>query len=904
MSGKGAQAQANQAPAVSGLSIQTSVLGKPRPLVYGTTRVSPNLIDYDDFAQIPHFSPQGGGGKGGGGGGGKGGGAGVTYTYSVTIDFGLAEGPCGFIGTVWQSKNVTNLAALGLSFFPGTYPQSPWSFMSTNHAAKAIGYNGLAHVAGAGYDLGNSAQLPQHTFELHAVLSTSIAGQIDADPSQVVPDFLTNPDYGLGFPAARVGSLTNYQDYVIASGLWISPQYTTQTQASQILDDIARYTNSEFVWSSGLLTLVPRGDQAITANGHTYTPPGAAQFDLGDDDFMPQSGGSAGGSSASDDPVLLTRKRPADVLNNIQLEFLNRANSYNPEIVEASDQSLIDLFGKRSTGSQDAHIFCDAAAARLSAQLMLQRNVLRNLYTFTLDQRYVVLDPMDIVTLTDATLGLSRAPVRILEITEDDNGNLQFVAEDYLGGVGSAAAYSFGQGAAPAIANNQSPGSVNPPIIFMPPTNPTFNQTGLEVWMGVSGASPSLYGGCDVWLSTDGTTYKFAGRMIGASRMGALTATLASHADPDTVDTCAVDLTESAGQLLSATALDCDLNHALCYVGGELISYQTATLTGTNKYNLTTRLRRGVYGTPIAAHAAGTGFLRIDSNIFRLPVTKEQLNTLFHVKFLAYNIYGGGEQSLAAATDFTFTPAGTPTLTAPSGFTATGALRSVLLSWTNPPQASLAGIQIYRATSSSFGAATLIATLSGAAIAGNNPAWTDNGLSPNTQYWYWIVGLDIAGNQGAFQPSSGGAGLTVTTAQAGTPDLVANAVSINSNSIGGGATLTDDATYHTLSTISFTLDFAANVSIIATMQVQAGGTGVSTPTSGFWRVLVDGASITGDIPLPTVVGDWSSIAYSSIRSLAAGGHTATLQGQNNDPVQGGALYSVISPSVLALSLKR
>jgi len=47
--------------------------------------------------------------------------------------------------------------------------------------------------------------------------------------------------------------------------------------------------------------------------------------------------------------------------------------------------------------------------------------------------RYSLLEPMDIVLLTDAALGLSGAAVRITQIDEDDNGELTVTAEEIPG---------------------------------------------------------------------------------------------------------------------------------------------------------------------------------------------------------------------------------------------------------------------------------------------------------------------------------------------------------------------------------------------------------------------------------------------------------------------------------------
>lgn len=401
LSGIASTAQASQQVAVSGLKLQSSAYGKVIPIVYGTTRVAPNLIWYGDFVAIAQSSSSGGGGgKGGatGGGGGKSGNSGTSYLYQTAVAFGFCEGPINAIGKVYVNKSVTNIASLGLSQFTGGYGQSPWGYMTTAHPAQAIGYSGVAYLAASSYQLGNNAELPNHNCEVSGIYSTSLAtlGVVDADPSLVIADLLSNPHYGAGLPLSRIGSLSVYQSYCIASGLWISPAYTTQSQASSILDDIAKSTNSAFVWSSGVLTIVPYGDQSITANGYSYAAPSAPLYDLGDDDFMPNRAASAGSKS---DSIILERKRPSDKLNSLKIECLDRRNSYNPAVIEAKDQALIEQFGLRQSTSTQMHMFADMQAARTSAQLQLQRHYIRNVYHFTLDQRYVLLDPMDIVTV-------------------------------------------------------------------------------------------------------------------------------------------------------------------------------------------------------------------------------------------------------------------------------------------------------------------------------------------------------------------------------------------------------------------------------------------------------------------------------------------------------------------------
>jgi len=481
----------------------------------------------------------------------------------------------------------------------------------------------------------------------------------DTDPATVIDDLLTNAHYGVGFPSARMGNLTVYQAYCLASGLVISPCYDKQQQASSMLDDIATVTNSAFVWSSGVLTLVPYGDQAITANGYTYTPPSSPLYDLTDDDFLPNTNTTASSAAVmNQDPVLLTRTRPSDAYNSITLEFLDRGNNYSPAIVQAKNQASIDLYGLRQDASRSYHMLCNGNAARISVQLQMQRQEVRNIYQFTLDQRYVLLDPMDIVTLTDSYLGLNKQWVRIREITENDDGSLSFVAEEYLQGTGTAPLYTFQQAQGFNADYNADPGDTNTPVVFEPTAELA---EALAVWVAASGGS--MWGGCQVYISTDNESYQQVGKITGGTRQGYVDAALpavtlnTSGLTIDQTNTASVDVSLSGGQLLSASQADAQNLATLCYAGSgnnyELFSYQTAQLVSGSEYALS-YLVRGAYDSPILSHQPNEQFARIDSSVFEYTYTQDKIGTLLYIKLPAFNIYGGGQQSLGEVEPFTF----------------------------------------------------------------------------------------------------------------------------------------------------------------------------------------------------------------------------------------------------------
>ena len=158
-----------------------------------------NLLDYQDFTATPvgtkgHKS----GGKGSADAKGQG-----QYTYSASLVVGICQGPAAF-GLVWWEKNLNPLGALpGISYIaPGADNEAPDPYWVANHPANAIGYSGTGYFTADNYQLGYSAANP--AFMVEAQYLNNSVNTFDANPSFAAYDFLTNPRYGAGFPAANV----------------------------------------------------------------------------------------------------------------------------------------------------------------------------------------------------------------------------------------------------------------------------------------------------------------------------------------------------------------------------------------------------------------------------------------------------------------------------------------------------------------------------------------------------------------------------------------------------------------------------------------------------------------------------------------------------------------------------
>lgn len=547
------------------------------------------------------------------------------------------------------TQGTTALQQVNLSFYAGALGQPAWSYLSSfappggAAGAQLVHYSGVAFVTGLDYDLGTSAQVENHSFEVQAPMAYHLGSSVpDVDPALVLQDVLSNASAGANFPASQLDSWTEWSDFCVASQLLISPAITKQSRAADVVDTMAKLGNAGPVWSGGRLKMVPYGDSTVTANGRTFTPNSTPVYDLDDESW-----------SAAASPLKCTAKSPADRYNHVRVQYSDRGMQYNPAIAEAKDQADIDAYGLRSASVLEAPWICAATAARQVAQLVLQRSLfVVNSYEATLPWHYALLEPMDLVTLTDSALGLVQTPARVLSISENTDGDLQVTFEDYPAGVSSAAIYPSQAPAGYRADYNASPGSVDAPTIFEAPADLT--GTGLEVYAAVRGSGAN-WGGCQVWVSLDGTYFRQMGVIYGGARYGTLSTGAAGGATSIAVTGL------GSAQLISGSAADASQLSTLCYVGGanpEYLAYQTATLTGAGAYTLSA-LVHAAYGTTAAAHSSGAPFVRVDERIAKSgDLDISYIGKTLSFKFTSFNTTGGGQQGLADVSAYTYTITG------------------------------------------------------------------------------------------------------------------------------------------------------------------------------------------------------------------------------------------------------
>jgi hypothetical protein len=763
----------------SGIQVSTSAYDLPVQWLRGQRRISSNLIDYVDFKKHKQSAKGKGGGKGGG-----------QYTYSAAVILGLGFGVMDSILNVWaqgSSTTTTTLAALGFTLNSGTALQSPWAFMVSAYPSHALAYANMAILLNPNLDMGSSASVPDLGFEgrqipysdyletagwTNPTTSANTPGR-DVNMADFLPDALQDPLVFGGFDSGDIPDLTAFREYQAAQGLFFSPYLSKQEKATDIINRWAKIANTWIYWSGTAFVVVPLGDTALTANGYTYTPDLAVDYALGPADFV------------SNPPVKVDIKDGADCANRTTVTIIDRTMGYVTNPIEYKSESLIRRYGRREAENIQADDIACPAVGNIVAQLIGRRNAhLTKTYSFKTSWRFVRALPGSIFSLTDPTQGLDGELVRITEVEEDENGNLTWSAEELPTNIATYHARNIQEGPSPATPDQLvDPGDVNTPAVVEPAQAGVVDTS--TVLIAASGG-PN-WGGANVWISFDGTSYSNIGKINNAAIQGVLTADLAAYGgtNPDTGNTLSVDCTISQGEPEPVTNADADALRTLSLVcapatpsggdleldsAGELLAFGAESTTGTYAADLTYH-QRGQLGTAPGAHVTDDLFTLFDlSGIsgstlqYRLPA--QYVGQPIWLKLASFNLFGKNTQDLSVCQSYKYTPAGTGFGSGsggvpgtPTGLAATGGNLQVALSWNaNPATDNVSGYEIYRAagTGAAFGSASLIAVVAG-------QAYTDSNLPVSTGYTYFLKAENAIGLSAA----TGGANVTTSSTPIG-----------------------------------------------------------------------------------------------------------------------------------------
>lgn len=705
-----------QIPAFTGLQVNTAVQVLPIPILYGSPRTNLNLVYYNGF----NVQKVENGGKGVLSGG-KGG---FSIEYFATLIMALGEGVIPAIRIIYQDQAVFTPAdypSNGANFFTGTASQAPWDVVVSKWPTDARSYKDTAYYAFDNAQLDASATVPQINLVPQGILAGSSPlnnttltittgqydsegnpisflgninlGNADADPGQVIVDFLTNPTYGAGFPAqfldtnSLISSGTAYDPdtgdqavstYCQAVGMAWSTAINNATSANSTLDRWCKNLVVAPIWDGEMLRFIPYWDSYASINPgyddqnaagipmkyfNPYTVPSI--FITLDHILQP--------TNKEEAPITYSRKDPMQVYNNVRIDFRDRENFFNDNVAEAKDEPNIELHGPQidNVGLADEFSFLDYANISVNAQL--RRNISVSLeYTFKLGPLWGWLCPMDILSIPDPAGWFLRTLVRVVSATDDEEDNVTIVAEEFPVGAQSPVVLPASRTTPP----NQGATNVPAAPVFIPvimePTTAMLTATGFSAPQYIIGASGGynnvidpFWGGFRVWLSPDNTNYEQQpGQQDGPSIIGQLASGLTG------ANILTVDLSQCDLPLPSTSSSMAALGKNLCVLqdssGMELLTYTTATLTSPNVWTLT-GLNRGLYGTTARDFGAGSNFLFVDTtgNYYEASLPPQYVGQTFWVKLQSYNVYNHTFQELSSVVPYQFTVGG-PSPTPPT----------------------------------------------------------------------------------------------------------------------------------------------------------------------------------------------------------------------------------------------
>lgn len=468
-----------------------------------------------------------------------------------------------------------------------------------------------------------------------------------------------------------VPSLELCRDQCRVNGLKGSIALESQQKAMEYLTTICQAMNAAPVWDGFKLRFIPWSETSVANERGVYVAPGAGDPgpSLVDQDFI---------GDASQPVIKVKRSATVDAMNLMQFQHPSRDADYNNVITGQPEQAGIALFGQRKEAPKQMNCIYDVAVARPILAIAARRAMyIRESFEFTLNAKWKLAQPMDRFQLTDKKINLIKVPVRLTSVDEDGDFNLKCTAEPYFEGLHAPVAVAVGENGGFVPDTGETPDLINDPIFLEPVARLAGLGNAPELWIGVSDAS-ATYGGCIAYLSTDGgSSYVMVGSINGNAVTGETVGDFPVHADPDTANDLVLDTTESLGTLSSYSTADRDnFVYAMWLDGGvgdipyELISWNTANLTGTNEYTLKAtgggnEVRRSVFSAPTPAvgvdHPDGTRFLFLDPSgqgLLKLQLDPKWIGQTLHFKFTGFNNLGGGIQALNDVTDYTYTPTG------------------------------------------------------------------------------------------------------------------------------------------------------------------------------------------------------------------------------------------------------
>jgi hypothetical protein len=278
----GPEGQDIKGPRLNDRSVISSAYGNMRPLVYGSYRISGDVMWSTELIEHAHKEEAG---KGGGGGGSY-----TTYTYTVSFGLSLCAGPIVGVRKIWFNSELVYSIADDASFaeivesneksrnfkiYTGTETQeADPTYQAHVGAANAPAYRGTAHIVWTDLDVTKYGGIPNITVEVVQSGTQSIAA-LDTAPASPATSLRQVVHLGNGtlniFSAPGSPSIesfdTNWRS--LGGNTLLTTHYSFYQAAGSEGTGLYRFLYTESVSPSGNLGVIEVGDIG-TGNNHRW----------------------------------------------------------------------------------------------------------------------------------------------------------------------------------------------------------------------------------------------------------------------------------------------------------------------------------------------------------------------------------------------------------------------------------------------------------------------------------------------------------------------------------------------------------------------------------------------------------------------------------------------------------
>ncbi|MFC7048916.1 phage tail protein [Emcibacter nanhaiensis] len=554
---------------LSDLSVQTASYGEAVPLVFGTMRLSGNLIWSAGLSETRHEDSETVGGKGS-----SQTVTTVSYTYSASFAVGLSARQVSSIGRIWADgkllRDAGGQVATGgkVRLYTGLADQDPDPLLEAEDGLdNATAFRGLAYVMFEDLELAEYAnRIPNLTFEIIA----------DEGGTLPLAKLVEEVCELAGLSQVEATGLDGEVNGYVLSG---------QFRPRDVLEDLAELYDFDMVEQDGVLICRSLGrdvEEEITGEVLLRTESGEGQA-----------------------PLQIVRAQELDLPREIAVSYLDSGRDYQTGLQRAFRQT-----GRSEVAEQKfAPLVLTSVEAKTQAEALLDnRWRRREKLSFDLPPGYCHLSPGDVVHLSR---GNSNYTVMILETELSGQGLHCLAVRDGeslpVREVAAETGGFPGQQIVP-LADSRL-------LLVDVPALDDEEQQAVCLLAAVNADAAGYWPGAALYLSRDGSG---SPDKLASSAMPAVTGVTENKLAPgpacfpDQASRLLVRLDHAADVLENRTWPDVLNGANLAIIGGEVIQFTSASLMEPGLYELS-GLLRGRRGTEdrIAGHEIGAPFILV-----------------------------------------------------------------------------------------------------------------------------------------------------------------------------------------------------------------------------------------------------------------------------------------------------